>query len=127
MLKKGTIKLVQPNPKNLFISSIFIVPKQDWRHRPVIKQAQSLSSFQNGGAIALEWNISLSVLNNCEFQVVRYDLPISFPLLWSWVSSQDIYKITENSHFSDKDVECSIDIFSGLYFIDRYLRSGVDT
>ena len=29
MLKKGAIKLVQPNTKRLYLSSIFIVPKKD--------------------------------------------------------------------------------------------------
>ena len=36
MLKKGAIKLVQPNIKNQFLSSMFIVPKKDSGHRPVI-------------------------------------------------------------------------------------------
>ena len=35
-LKKGAIKLVQPNTKNQFLSSIFIVPKKDSGHRSVI-------------------------------------------------------------------------------------------
>ena len=36
MLKRGAIKLVQPNTKNQFLSSIFIVPKKDSGYRPVI-------------------------------------------------------------------------------------------
>ena len=36
MLKKGAIKLLQQNTKNQFLSSIFIVPKKDSGHRPVI-------------------------------------------------------------------------------------------
>ena len=36
MLKKGEIKLFQPNTKNQFLSSIFIVPKKDSGHRPVV-------------------------------------------------------------------------------------------
>ena len=36
MLKKGEIKLFQPNTKSQFLSSIFIVPKNDSGHRPVV-------------------------------------------------------------------------------------------
>ena len=36
MLKKGAIKLVQPNTKNQFLSSIFTVPKKDSGYCPVI-------------------------------------------------------------------------------------------
>ena len=36
MLKKGAIKLVQPNTDNLFLSSIFILPKKDSGHHPVM-------------------------------------------------------------------------------------------
>ena len=62
MLKKGAIKLVQPNTKNQFLSSIFIVPKKDSRHRPVINlkklKKHSLYPFQNGGSFSLDGNTS---------------------------------------------------------------------
>ena len=35
MLKEGAIKIVQQGP-SLFLSSIFVVPKKDSSHRPVI-------------------------------------------------------------------------------------------
>ena len=36
MLKKGAMKLVQPNTNNLFLISVFIVWKRDSEHHPVI-------------------------------------------------------------------------------------------
>ena len=41
----------------------------------------------------------------------RSNLSDSLPLLWPGTSTQDIYKTTEGSYFSDEEVECSIDNF----------------
>ena len=51
-----------------------------------------------------------------EFQVERSSLLVSLP----------ICKTTKGYHFSDEEVECSIDNFSGRYFTDGCLGGGVD-
>ena len=53
-----------------------------------------------------------------EFQVERFNLPVSLSLLWPGISVQNIYKSTQDPHFSDGEAECSIDNFSGQYFAD---------
>ena len=55
--------------------------------------------------------------------MARSNLPVSLPLLWSGTSTQNIYKTTEDSHFSDEEIEC--DNFSG-HFTDGILGGGVD-
>ena len=62
----------------------------------------------------------------CEFQVERSNLSVSLPLLRPGASTQDIYKTTEGSYFSDEEAECSIDNFSGRYSTDGCLGGGVD-
>ena len=62
----------------------------------------------------------------CEFQVERSNLSVSLPLLRPGTSTQDIYKTTEGSYFSNEEVECSIDNFSGRYSTDGCLGGGVD-
>ena len=57
----------------------------------------------------------------------RSNLSVFLPLLWPGTSTQDIYKTTDGSHFSNERVECSIDNFSGRYFTDGCLGGGVDT
>ena len=59
----------------------------------------------------------------CEFQVERFNLSVSLPLVWPGTSTQKIYK---TSHFSGEEVEYSIDNFSGRYFVDGCLGGGVD-
>ena len=39
---------------------------------------------------------------------------------------KNIYKTAEGSHFSDEELECSIDNFSGRYFTVGCLGGGVD-
>ena len=51
---------------------------------------------------------------------------ISLPLLRPWTGTQDIYKTTEGSYFSEEKAECLIDNFSGRYFTDGCLSEGVD-
>ena len=46
--------------------------------------------------------------NICEFQVERSNLPVSLPLFWPGTSTQNIYKTTENPHFSNGEIECSV-------------------
>lgn len=53
-----------------------------------------------------------------EFQVERFNLPVSLSLLWPGISVQNIYKSTQDPHFSDREAECLIDYFSGQYFTD---------
>ena len=151
MLKKDAVKLVQHSTENQFLSSIFIVPKKDSGHRPVINLRKlnkhiPYIHFKMEGPFFLKeillkgdymCKIDLkdayfSVLLNrkspkiCEFQVERSNLSVSLPLLRSGTSTQDIYKTNEGSHFSDEEVECSIDNFSGRYSTDGCLGEGVD-
>ena len=126
-------------------------PKKGLRAPPCdkpkeIEQAYSLYPFQNGGSFSLEGNASQRGLyvqdrpkrcilfsatksqipKICEFQVERSNLSVSLPLLQPGTSTQDIYKTTEGSYFSDEEVECSIDNFSGRYSTDGCLGGGVD-
>ena len=126
-------------------------PKKGLRAPPCdkpkeIEQAYSLYPFQNGGSFSLEGNASQRGLHVqdrpkrcilfsatksqipkiCEFQVERSNLSVSLPLLRPGTSTQDIYKTTEGSYFSDEEVECSIDNFSGRYSTDGCLGGGVD-
>ena len=109
-----------------------------------IEQAYSLYPFQNGGSFSFERNASQRGLHVqsrpkrcilfsatksqipkiCEFQVERSNLSVSLPLLRPGTSTQDIYKTTEDSYFSDEEVECSIDNFSGRYSTDGCLGLG---
>ena len=109
-------------------------------------QAHSLYSFQNGWSFSLEGNTSQRGLDvqdrperciffsantsqiskMCGFQVERSNLSVSLPMLWPGTSTQDIYKTTEGSHFSNEEVECSIENFSGRYFTDGCLCGVVD-
>ena len=148
MLKKGAINLVQPNTKN---QCNIYSPKKRLRTSPCdkpkeIEQTHSLYPFQNERSFSLEGNTSqrgLHMLNRpkrciffgttksqipkiCEFQVERSNLSVSLPLLWPGTSTQDIYKTTEGFHFSNEEVECSIDNFSRRYFTDGCLGGGAD-
>ena len=151
MLKKGAIKLVQHNTKKSVSKFNIYSPKKGLRAPPCdkpkeIEQAYSLYPFQNGGSFSLEGNTSQRGLHVqdrpkrcilfsatksqipkiCEFQVERSNLSVSLPLLRPGTSTQDIYKTTEGSYFSDEEAECSIDNFSGRYSTDGCLGGGVD-
>ena len=41
-------------------------------------------------------------------------------------ATQNLYKTTVDPHFSDEEVECSINNFSGGYFTDGCIGGGVD-
>ena len=143
---------ISPTQRKKSVSKFNIYsPKKGLRASPCdkpkeIEQAHSLYPFQNGGSFSLEGNTSQRGLHVqdqpkrcilfsatkpqiskiCEFQVERSNLSVSLPLLWPGTNTQDIYKTTEGSHFSDEEVECSIYNFSARYSTDGCLVGGVD-
>ena len=60
MLRKRAIRKVQPSPDQI-LSSIFVIPKEDIGHRPVInfkkllnRQTYTVQALQNGRSVTFE-------------------------------------------------------------------------
>ena len=60
-------------------------------------------------------------------QMERSNLSISLPVFWSGTSTKDIYKATENSHFSIEKTECMTYNISERYFDQGLINRGNDT
>ena len=54
------------------------------------------------------------------------NLSVYLPVHWSGISTKDIYKTTNNSHFSVEETECTPYNVSGRYFDHDLINRGND-
>ena len=136
MLKKVAIEVAKED-RSRFVSSIFVVPKKDSGHCPVISLKNlnyyiPYSHFKMVKVIPVERNITgrgLHVQNRPQrctfFSLTKPKIPKVFSFKWAdlfysfplpldrfGTSPKDIHKVDENSHFSVEKTVSATDYFS---------------
>ena len=152
MLRKRAIRKVQPSPDQI-LSSIFVIPKEDIGHRPVInfkkllnRQTYTVQALQNGRSVTFEggsaesglhaqnWShgcLSFSALasgisNICKVSIEGSVVSVSMSMLWSVPSTKDIYKTVEDSDRSFEEADDATNNISRRYFNYGRLYRGTD-